>query len=304
LKTRSDPQNHSPSHSRGVFFLLAMMSVSCANDVIAKLLGNHLAPIEIIFFRFFFSFVTLLPLVAFKGKAILCAANLKINFLRGVLGAISFYLYTYSLTRLPIVEVVTILWTTPIFGLVLSIIFLREKVSPARWIATIIGFVGLAFISLCGSEAHLVLKFLYIIPIMSALLFAAQDVMIKKMVVHENSATMLLYFAIVAAAFTLAPTIMCWQPPSLFELSLLLLLGSSANLMQWFIFKAFEAADLSALAPYRYLEFLMAAGAGYIFFEEIPGMNVITGAIIIILSTLQLALNERRQSRSRPHPMS
>jgi S-adenosylmethionine uptake transporter len=188
--------------------------------------------------------------------------------------------------------VITILWTIPLFALVLSKVFLKEHVTVVRWIATIVGFLGLAYLTLYDIATSLTLKWIYIVPTISAFLFAVQDVMIKKMVLQENRVTMLLYFAVVASLFAFPPAILVWKTPTVWEISLLLVLGLFANLIQYFIFKAFESADLSALAPYRYIEFLISALAGFIFFLEIPGLNVVIGATILIPSTLYLAYTE------------
>jgi S-adenosylmethionine uptake transporter len=78
---------------------------------------------------------------------------------------------------------------------------------------------------------------------------------------------------------------------------MLVLLGSSANLMQYFHFRAFEATDLSALAPFRYVEFLISALTAFIFFSEVPGLNVLIGAVILIPSTLYLACKESKKRK-------
>lgn len=283
---------------QGVAFLLLMMVTSCANDVIAKYIGQRLNSVEVIFFRFFFSFITLLPFVIAKGAGILKSEWLAANITRGILGAVSFYLYNSALVCLQIVEVVTILWTIPLFILVLSIIFLNEFVSIARWCATIIGFIGLAFITLYDSGVSFSFKFVYLLPAASAFLFAVQDVMIKKMVNNESKITMLFYFSLVTTILTAGPAVCVWKNPTLFELSALALYGAFANLMQYFIFRAFAATDLSALAPYRYLEFLFSALAGFVFFAELPGLNVIIGALILIPCTLYLGYSESRKAKN------
>ena len=140
-------------------------------------------------------------------------------------------------------------------------------------------------------------KLVYLIPAASAFLFAVQDIMIKKMVDTDSKITMLLYFSLVTTALTIIPAILVWKNPTPFELSMLLLYGALANLMQYFIFRAFAATDLSALAPYRYLEFLFSALAGFIFFAEFPGLNVIIGAIILIPCTLYLGYSENKKSK-------
>lgn len=269
-----------------------MMLVSCANDVIAKHVGGRLDPIEVTFFRFFFSFITLLPFVITRGCSIFKTSNLQTNILRGVWGAASFCLYTYSLVQIKLVEIVAIMWTIPLFVLVLSMFFLNERVNCTRWIATLIGFFGLAFITLYNNESSFSFRFAYIMPVASAFMFAVQDVMVKKMLDNDDRITMLLYFAIVTSILTFPLALLVWKTPTLFEASLLLLFGSFANLMQYFIFRAFEATDLSALAPFRYVEFLVSALMGFIFFSEIPGLNVFVGAVILIPTTLYLAYTE------------
>ncbi|MDR1334586.1 MAG: DMT family transporter [Holosporaceae bacterium] len=280
---------------RGLFFMMMVMVVSCANDVIAKFMGQRLDALQVIFFRFLFGLITLLPLVLRKGKQVFKSHQLGLNLTRGVLGAISLFLYTYSVIHLPLVEVVTILWTVPLFVLVLSICCLGEEVSHLRWIATLIGFIGLSFISLYDSDTSISFKWVYIIPISSSFLFAVQDVMIKKIVDNENRITMLLYFAIVTSVIAFVPALFVWKTPTPFECSMLFLLGAGGNAIQYFLFKAFSATDLSALAPFRYVEFLFSAFFAFVFFAEVPGANVLIGAAILIPSTLYLAYNEKQQ---------
>jgi S-adenosylmethionine uptake transporter len=108
---------------------------------------------------------------------------------------------------------------------------------------------------------------------------------------------MLLYFAIVTSALTFIPALSVWQTPTLFEYSMLFLLGAGGNLIQYFIFKAFSATDLSALAPFRYVEFVFSAVFAFIFFAEIPEANVLIGAAILIPSTLYLAYSENKKQQ-------
>ena len=116
--------------------------------------------------------------------------------MRGVLGVIGFSLFIYSIVHIKLVEVVTIFWTIPLFVLILSLVFLHEKVTLMRWIATLIGFIGLSAVTLIDEAHNFSFKIIYILPIVSAFVFAVQDVMIKKMVsVEENRLTMLFYFA-------------------------------------------------------------------------------------------------------------
>ena len=282
-------------YAQGVVFLLLMITVGCVIDVIAKYIGQRLHPVEIIFFRFFFGLVSLLPFVFRYGAKVFKTSYPMHNLIRGVLGVVSFYLYTRSLLYLQLVEVVTILWSIPLFVVVFAFLFLNECVTPFRWIATLAGFAGLSIISTCRNGAHFSFQIAYIFPIAAAMLFAAQDVLIKKMLKTEKRITMLLYYSIVTTALTFFPALCVWMKPTLFELTMLMLCGLLSNVMQYFIFKAFDAADLSALAPFRYIEFFISALMGFIFFAEVPGANVVVGASVLIFCTLYLVYSENRK---------
>ncbi|MDR2107813.1 MAG: DMT family transporter [Holosporaceae bacterium] len=281
---------------RGLFFLLLMMTVSCFNDIIVKFIGRRLDAFQVIFFRFFFGLVTLLPFIISGGKRIFRTKRPVFNIVRGILGAAGFFLYTCSVIHLPLVEVVTIFWSVPIFVMLLSVRVLKEQIPVSRWAAAVIGFFGLSFISVYDNGTSFSPKMIYIVPVASCVLFAVQDVMIKKNADRENRITMLLYFAAVSSLVSLVPAILVWKTPTPLEYLGLFLLGAGGNLIQYFIFKAFCFAELSSLSPYRYTEFLISAAFAFLLFGEIPGANVLVGALVLIPSTLFLAYTEIRKT--------
>lgn len=283
---------------QGVAFFFCQMFVSCANDIVSKFMGQRLDAFEVTFFRFFFGLITLLPFVIAQGKSAFKTNQFFLNVIRGILGAVSFFLYTFAVIKLPLAEVVIILWTIPLFSLVLSRIFLRENVTKFRWIATLIGFIGLTIVTTWTSDDDFQFNILYFIPIGAAFLFALQDVLIKTMVrAEESRITMLFYFALVTSVVSFPTAYKVWQDPTPFEFAMLFLLGAGGNLIQYFIFKAFSLVDVSAVAPYRYFELLITAFFAFIFFLEIPGKNVYAGALILIPCTLYLGYSENRRKK-------
>jgi S-adenosylmethionine uptake transporter len=108
---------------------------------------------------------------------------------------------------------------------------------------------------------------------------------------------MLVYFAIVTSVVSFFPALLVWKTPTPFEYLMLFLLGAGGNLIQYFFFRAYSAVDLSALSPSRYLEFLISAAFAFIFFAEVPGINVLIGALILIPSNLYLVYCEAPRRR-------
>ena len=292
---------------KGIFFFFCQIIVSSVNDVITKFIGCRLDACEVTFFRFFFSLLFLFPFMFFshskitnidsshKFKQIIVTKHWFLNILRGVIGSISFLAYIYSVTHLPLVEVIVILWTIPIFSLILSAMFLHEKMTKSRCIITIASFIGLTTITVHSSNHTFYFNLLYLIPLISSFLFALQDIIISKMLVkQENKLSMLFYFALITCCVSFYPALKMWVLPLPYELFLLAILGFTSNCMQYLIFKAFSFVDVSAVAPYRYLELLTGALFAFLFFGEIPEINTIVGVFILIPSTLYLYYTEKR----------
>ena len=288
LQTETSPKS---TQLQALMFLLLSMVVSCLNDVISKFLGENLHALEVSFFRFSFGFLTLLPVVAYKKINLFATKNAHIHVIRGLFGAVSLYLSTYSVMILPIPEVTVIFWTIPLFELLLGTVFLKEKLSWKKCVATFVGFFGLSFLTLSSSSSFS-FSLAYLAPIIASVLFAVQDVLVKTVVEQEDSVTMLTYFSFVAAGVTLVPTILNWVTPTISELAKLFFLGLGGNFIQFFAFKAFSLSTLTALAPYRYLEFLISALFSFLFFSEMPQLKTLLSVLILVPSTLYVTLTD------------
>ena len=279
-------------YNRSVFFLVISIFLGCVNDVLTRMIGQNIPIIEIIFFRFFIGVFITLPLLLTIKNRVINKNNILVNIFRSVLGVTSFYMCSFAIMRIPLIEVTTILWSIPLFTVLLSFIFLKEKIAFKIMVATFFGFIGI-LLTMYSDLSNFSIKAIYLIPFTAALLFALQDVIIKKMTIsQENEAVMILLFSLIISLLTLIPTICSWVTPSVYELVLLILLGTLSTLMQYFIFLSFKGIDLSKLAPVRYTEFIFQALAGFIFFSEIPGLNVLIGIFVLIPSTLYIVRNE------------
>lgn len=281
-------------YPQGVFWAVMICLVSVNNDILMRLLGVHLNVLEIVFFRFFFSMLTVIPLMLAHRTTLFKTSRPWMHFWRAILGVGAIGICCYSLNLMPLSDNTIIMSSQPFFFLPLAIFFLREKVDMSRWIAIFIGFIGLIIMFQPGIEA---LRLVALVPITAAILFVLLDIMTKKMVGTENTYSLLFYFAVGTTIATAIPTFFVWKTPSLKELGMLLLLGIGANLVQICIIRAFSAMDASALMPFRYVEFIFSALFGYLFFLEIPTLVTLTGATFIIAGTAYISYYEIRKEQ-------
>ena len=283
----------SKGYAQGVFWAVMISVVSVTNDVLMRFLGERLHPVEISFFRFFFGMVTVLPWMMSSGSTLFKTKRPVMHVMRAVLGAVALGLCCYSVNIMPLSENTTIMFCEPLFFLPLAFVLLKEKVGAPRWIATVIGFVGLMIILRPGTEAFRMVAF---VPMTAAILFALSNVMVKKMT-GEHASTMLFYFGVGTTLFALIPLPFFWDMPTLPELGLLVLLGIGGNMIQVCLFRAFSATDASALAPFRYVEFIISALFGYLLFSQIPTVWIFGGAALITLSTFYITIVETRKEK-------
>lgn len=285
----------SKGYAQGVFWALMICVTSVSNDVLMRHLGTRLHMIEIVFFRFFFSTITLLPLLAYYGIGHLKTNHPGLHALRAILGVGAILATCYSVNLMPLAENTTIMFAEPLFFLPFAVYFLHERVDAPRWIATFIGFIGILIIIQPGTETF---RPIALIPVTGAVLFALLNIMAKKMIATENTVSLLFYFAAGTTVASFIPLLFVWEAPTFSELGFLFLLGIGANMIQVCLFRAFSAADASALMPFRYVEFIFSSIIGFLVYHEIPTPWTLAGVSLIILSTFYISYVETRRELS------
>jgi S-adenosylmethionine uptake transporter len=292
-----------PGYPQGVFWIIMVALISSANDVFMRLTGTRLPSMQISFFRFFFAFLILLPIMIAQGKDSFRTSRMGLHIVRGFLGfgAIAFWCAGVAIVPLAIVS--TLALTVPLFVLPMAIVFLGEHVKWQRVAATLFGFLGIAIVVNGTSQTQDALYSIQsfdkgtLFLIAATILFACSDILNKKMVIKESNLTMLFYFALGTTLCGVLPAYAVWQTPTFTEIFYLFCLGGGGNLILYCLLKAFAATEVSALAPYRYVELFFACFFGLILFGEIPSITTILGCLIIIPSTFAIAYYETKNQK-------
>jgi S-adenosylmethionine uptake transporter len=277
---------------QGAFWALMICLTSSTNDVLMRYLGERLPVVEIVFFRFLFSMLTVVPFMLTHEKNLFKTKQPKTHALRAVVGAVALGLCCWSVNLMQLAENTAIMFCEPLFFLPMAYFLLKEKVDRNRWIATMIGFAGLLIIVSPGFEGF---KITALVPMTAAILFAYLCVMAKRMIVSEHTLTLLFYFGLGTTILAGIFLPWVWTAPTIREIMYLAALGVGANMIQVCLFRAYSATDASALAPFRYTEFLFAASFGFLFFAQIPDMATVIGAVIIAASAFYISIIETKK---------
>ena len=283
------------SFTKGVFWMLGVCLASSVNDVIVKkagLGGNGLKDINILFFRFFFATLTLLPffIARFNANGF---KKTYVHVIRGGLFALAMLPWCYSLIQLPIPLVISVGYLTPIFATILASVVLKESFGVARWVSVLLGFLGVAVsvnFSFTGANSSI------FIALLATFIFAILDIVNKKLLTQKETLISTMFMPTMWSCIWLLPLVLLnWQTPTWQEMMMLCVLGIGSNIMFLCLLKALDAYEMSALQPFKYRETIFASIASFICFNQLPSINVMLGLGLIIPTALYLSIYDSKQ---------
>ena len=252
-------------------------------DVIVK--WSDAYPVgQVLFFRGLCGLIPILSLIPkdrYKDfyKTNRPALHLK-RCLSGLIAIVAIFI---ALRKLPLATVVSISFAAPIFTTIFSIFFLNEKVGPFRWLAVIVGFIGIIIISEPGFSS---LNIYYIYPIIFCLGLSYVAIAIKQLSSSEPIWLIGFYFSfsiMITSLFTISQD---WVMPNLIDLVLLSLVGILGGVANLLLTQAYKFADVSLVTPLKYLALVFAIIFGYFIWNEIPSSKTLFGAGLVIISSL------------------
>ena len=200
--------------------------------------------------------------------------------LAGLIALISIFI---ALRKLPLATVVSISFAAPIFTTILSIFLLSEKVGIFRWLAVIIGFIGILIITEPGISE---LNIYYIFPIIFCLGLSYVAITIRQLSTSEPAWLISFYFSLSITFLSFLTIPQGWVMPNLNHFILLSLIGIFGGVANLWLSLSYKYSEVSLVTPLKYLALVFAVIFGYFIWEEVPTIKTILGAFLVIISTL------------------
>jgi drug/metabolite transporter (DMT)-like permease len=260
--------------------------------MLVKQVGSHIPTIEILFFRSFIGFFFVLPMFIRNPMEPLRTKRLAGHFLRGIIGTLGNVTFFWTLTHMLLADSMTLQFSRPLFMLPLAMLFLGEFAGWRRTAVTLIGFAGIALYARPFTAGFDPGAF---VGAAGAFFGALVLICIKQLSKTEPTRTIMFYYAISNALYSLLPTIWFWVTPNWPELALLVLIGLLGISGQGLITHGFTLGDVTALIPLDYSRIVYSAVLGFLVFGELPGPWSFAGMAVIVASSLYLVLTERRR---------
>ena len=268
--------------------------------VAVRYLGTSMNPVQAAFIRYCFGIVLILPLLSRAGVMSLDRDRLGFHALRGLVHGGGVILWFLAMSRIPISEVTALGFTTPIFVTLGAAVFLSERLKPYRVAAVLIGFIGALLILRPGLR---VIDIGALAQLGAAPLFACSYLMAKSATRREASSMIVVLLSVFCTLTLALPALLVWRTPTLEELLLLGLTALLATSGHYCMTRALEAAEVSAVQPFTFLQLVWATILGLILFDETPDVWIWIGGAVIVGSATWMAQQEvrsiRQQSKAR-----
>ena len=239
---------------------------------------------EVLFFRGFFGLLpTYFLIPKNKLKTFYTTERSKEHLFRCVMGLMALIAIVVALRELPLAVVVSLSYAAPLFITVLSIFLLSEKVGIFRWLAVLIGFIGVIIIAEPGFKG---MNYLYFLPLIFCIGMAFVTITIRKLSTTEPIWLISIFFTITISIAGLATIPMGWKMPNFQDFILLSLIGVTGGSANLFLTQSYKLSEVSLVAPLKYLALVFAIFFGYFIWNEIPTIKTLIGASLVVLASL------------------
>ncbi|MEH6402777.1 MAG: DMT family transporter [Sneathiella sp.] len=283
-----------PSTARAPLYMVLAMLLVPLMDGTAKLLVSDYPLVQVVWGRYFFHLLTLLPLfVIFREKPAPIPKRVGLQLTRTVFLLGDTALFFGALFFIPLANGKAVFFVAPLIMTALAPFILREKVGLHRWIAVLVGFSGTLFILNPEAEGE---TLGYLMAFGSASFYAVYLLLTRKLSSASSPLNTLLFTAIVSTAVVSCLLPFGWVMPDREGWLLMLATGLLGTLSHFFIIKAFEGGDASRLAPFTYAEIISATLFGVIVFGDFPGTSTWIGISIVVASGLYILRRERKNA--------
>ncbi|RAX57611.1 hypothetical protein CCZ01_05575 [Helicobacter monodelphidis] len=283
----------------GILYMLTSSFCFALMNAFAKALSQHHIPsMQNVFLRslvmvFIMVLIYLYQFSSHKPKKQMKKGGVKKLIIRLSMGGFAMLCIFYNIATMPLGIAIAFAQSMPLYAVLMGVLFLGEKLNLMSFVATLVGFVGLLLMSNPNVNE---LSFVgIIVGILSGVCMAAAFVTLRSL--REYFSNEFLVFA-----FGLSTTFLgflgLWIPiagvggftmPNMFEWVLILAMGLSGTVAQFFLNKAYMNAPVGVVAPIDYFRIIFSVLLGIALGDALPNLSTILGMGLIIVGGLIIA---------------
>lgn len=275
----------------------------------------------IVFYRSFFALLVLVVWLGWRGAfpRAIYTKRLPAHLVRAIAGIGSMFFMFAAYQLLPLADATALSYLQPLLVALFAGIVLHERLTKLRIAAIVSGFFGILVMlwhhfGAGAGERNMDHVIGAILSIMGAILVAIAFIQIRRLTETEDTGAITFYFQFTTSLAALAVLIaalvwpqnlpfagwvrsQAWVWPSLADAFPLIMIGILGGIGQILMTEGFRFAPASVLAAFDYTGLIWAVLIGFAIFGEVPAINVLFGAVIVVAAGLAVVWQESRMRR-------
>lgn len=276
----------------GISFALMAAFMLSSMNVLAKILGQYVGPIEITFYRNLVSIILLITLLFFiKKLSTLKTKRIWAHVIRTTIGTTAMVLIMWSFILMPLTTATSLHFTAPLFVTLLSYPLLREKVGIFRFSMAFIGFLGVLIIAQPENEIS---TLSLVIGLTAAFMNGLVAICLRWLGSTESTFTTNFYFLFLGLLGTSLFMPFIGDIPEINTLPFIILIGIVGLASLLLKTQGFRLAPAALLSPISYTMMVWAILFDYLVWDTVPSFTLLLGASIIIISNLIIIWREHQ----------
>jgi drug/metabolite transporter (DMT)-like permease len=269
------------NNSKGIILIMIAMSLFAMQDSLIKFIFEQSALYEIFFGRYLVAAILLFCYIKFRGQKVTLKTHYPVlTIVRVILHFFAFSFFFISLTYMQLATANALFFSCPFFVSIFAKFFLKEFIGIRRWSAIAFGFMGVLIVLNPNFSEF---EFRNLLPVLSALLYAASMTITKYTSDKDDVNTQLYYFYLIALIFcgviyifmgsgqfnnvNFDPTTQFifreWFSNFDYTWKFILFFGVAASIAFVCIFSAYIVASPSVVSLFEYSLIIMSMIPGY-----------------------------------------
>lgn len=286
-----------PNLVASVLMIAAFLTFSMM-AVLVRSIGDQIPVYQMVFIRQIMAFVFMAPIFWHHWSSIGHPQKLTLHIVRGVSASGAMFCGLTAVLLIPLADATAIQMAEVLFATAFAALFLGEKVGWRRWLATLVGFVGvIVMLRPLGGGINLMAG----VALIGALFGALNMIVLRMGAEYDRTETVLFWQGVVVLVIMGPIAILGWVTPTWREAGVLLLMSIIFTAGLWLFTTAMRMGETSALAPLHYLRLLLMAVIGWAIYGEMPDVMTAVGALLVLsAATYTIRRNAAKQSIVKP----
>jgi drug/metabolite transporter (DMT)-like permease len=275
------------NHSKGVWLTLGSVISFALMAVLVKAIPN-VSSYQTTFFRFAIG-LGIIGILSLFGVINLRFNDRKNLFWRGLVGGVAVYLFYLAIIKLGVGKGSLYIYSYPIFATLFSMLILKEKVEPIKFVVIFISFIGLLLLTVGGGKAAIDGMGIYeLIALAGSVITGLAVVFVKKLHDSDNSYAIFFSQCIIGFWMFMVPSGATQASGNLNDLLLLVLVGVIATIGQLLMTEGYRYVNVATGSLLQSMVPVFNLLSGWIIFHEQLSPIELAGGFVIIISCFML----------------